>query len=95
MLHISKNPYLRVKEKLKRAAEHDISEEKDLFEIKNEVFIAYYEEIPLKDIVRAIDDHIISERIRADLKKHLKIIVEKGANRYDRRRCKKDHTSSR
>jgi hypothetical protein len=87
MLNISRNPYARLKEKLARAAECDISEENVLFEIKNEIFIAYYEEIPLKDIISAIDDHIISESIRTVLKKHLKLIVEKGVNRYDRGRC--------
>ena len=87
MLNISRNPYARLKEKLTRAAECDISEENILFEIKNEIFIAYYEEIPLKDIISAIDDYIISESIMNVLKKHLKLLVEKGVNRYDRGRC--------
>jgi hypothetical protein len=87
MLNISRNPYARLKEKLTRAAECDISEENILFEIKNEIFIAYYEEIPLKDIISAIDDYIISESIRTVLKKHLKLLVEKGVNRYDRGGC--------
>ncbi len=95
MLNISKNPYLRLKERLKRTTERSSGEGKDLFEIKNEVFIAYCEEIPLKEIVRAIDDQINSERIRNDLKKYLKKIVEKGADYYDRRRCKKNNTSRR
>ncbi len=95
MLNISKNPNSRLKERLKRVAGHDISEGNDLFEIENEVFIAYCEEIPPKDIVSAIDDQIISERIRTDLKKYLRRIVEKGADYYDRRRRKKNHSDCR
>ena len=95
MLNISKNPYFRLKERLKRTTALSSGEGKDLFEIKNEVFIAYCEEIPPKEIVRAIDDQINSERIRNDLKKYLKKIVEKGADYYDRRRCKKNNTSRR
>ncbi len=87
MLNISVNPYSRLKEKLKSAAECDSSEKKVLFEMENEIFIAYYEEIPLKEITDAIDDYVISEGLRTALKNHLKLIVEKGVNRYDRGRC--------
>ena len=87
MLNISINPYSRLKEKLMSASECDCSEKKVLFEMENEIFIAYYEEIPLKEITAAIDDYVISEGLRAALKKHLKLIVEKGVNLYDRRRC--------
>ena len=95
MLNISRNPYLRLKEKLKRVAGRDISEGKDLFEVENEVFIALCEDIPEKDIVGIIDEQIISERIRRDLKEYLRIIVAKGVNRYDRRRCKENNANCR
>ncbi len=95
MLKSSKNPYVRLKERLKGITERGSGEGKDLFEIKNEVFIAYCEEVPLKEIVRAIDDQIRSEKIRADLKGYLRKIVEKGVNQYDRRRRKKDNSSRR
>jgi hypothetical protein len=93
MLNISKDPFRRFKEKLKCVKEQESGGNKDLFEIKNEVFIAYCEEIPLKEIVEAIDNQINSEKVRNDLKKYLKKIVEKGADYYDRRRCKKNHAN--
>ena len=93
MLNISKDPFRRFKEKLKCVRAQESGENKDLFEIKNEVFIAYCEEIPLKEIVRVIDDQIDSEKIRADLKGYLNKIVEKGVDNYDRRRRKKKRSS--
>lgn len=93
MLNISKEPFRRFKEKLKCVKAQEPGENKDLFEIKNEVFIAYCEEIPLKEIIEAIDDQINSEKVRNDLKKYLKKIVEKGADYYDRRRCKKNNAN--
>ena len=92
MLNISTNPYKRLKDKLNKMSDSTFA---DLFEIKNEVFIAYCEEIPIKEIFGAIDDHICSEKIRNDLRKYLKKIVEKGADRYDRRRRKKNDSDVR
>ena len=92
MLNISGNPYLRLKEKLKGSTDNEEGVEEDLFKIKNEVFIAYCEEIPLKERVKTIDDQIHSEKIRADLKRYLRKIVEKGEDYYDRRRRKKDRS---
>lgn len=95
MLNISRDPFRRFKEKLKCAREQESGESKDLFEIKNEVFIAYCEEIPLKDIVGAIDEQIESDETKGVLKGYLKRIVEKGADYYDRRRCQKNSSSRR
>ncbi len=95
MLNISKDPFHRLKEKLKHVREQESEEGKDLFDIKNEVFIAYCEEIPLRDIVGAIDEQIVSDETRGALKRHLKKVVDKGAGYYDRRRCKKNSSSCR
>ena len=95
MLNISKDPFSRLIEKLKCVRNQDSRGNKDLFEIKNELFIAYCEEIPLKEIVRAIDDHIYSEKIKNDLEKYLEKIEEKGSDYYDRRRRKKNNTCCR
>lgn len=95
MLNISRDPFRRFKEKLKSVRELESSENKDFFEIENEVFIAYCEEIPLKDIVSAIDEQIKSDETRSVLKRYLKRIVEKGADYYDRRRCKKNSSRHR
>ena len=77
-LGISENPYRRLVGRLRFLSESGKDIDRKLFEMRNEVFIAYYEQLQ-PDVIRNEIEYCISEQaVKQELFHFLKILEKRG-----------------